>query len=244
MQKFADTLGYKNSRGAIAVAPGSLLSIYIGGTGTLATLYADDQVTTIANPQTADANGLVQCKVANGTYDFVYSNGVGNVRVNGVVAYDPAGSVGAGQEVVTTVSTVVTCSTALPVDDTKPQNTEGTQVATVTIVPSSSSIGIELSFFASGSTDSGMFVGAAVFQDAGADALTGSVCQAQTTGPDQKFQLAWTFKVAAGSTASRTYKLRIGPDLSGNVYLNGDGSGNRIMGGAQALTFIAREVPA
>jgi hypothetical protein len=101
---------------------------------------------------------------------------------------------------------------------------------------------IEISFGFTGSSSTAMNVTAAVFQDSTASALTGSVCQEVTTGPAQRATVTWTFKVAPGSTTPRTYKLRVGPD-AGIFYVNGDGSGNRLMGGAESAFITAKEVP-
>jgi Pgp3 C-terminal domain len=242
VQKFTETLTAQRSNGLIAPAPGATATIYIGGGMTLATLYEDDESTTMTNPLTADASGFVQCKLANGKYDIVFSNGAGSVTVDGYVAFDPADGGIVGQEVVGDTASVITCSTPLPVDDTIPQNTEGTQVVTVAITPQNAGSVIEISYNASGSSSTGMFVGAAVFQDSTANALAGSPSLVQTTGNDQKFALSWKFKVAAVNTTARTYKLRLGPDSTGTAYVNGDGSGNRLLGGDLQASIGVREI--
>jgi hypothetical protein len=244
MQKFSDTLAYETSRGLLAVAPSAQVAVYTSGSDDLATAYADDETTHLTNPVQADDEGLVAFKLANGTYDFVYSNAGGQKRVDGVVAFDAADADlgGGGKEESAAVTTVITCSTSLPVDGSKPQSTDGTEVVTVEIQPNSASSEIEVTYTLAGSTTSGMFVGAAVFQDSGTDALDGSCCLEQTTGANQKFQMTWTFRVASGSADSRTYKLRAGPHSSGTVYVNGDSSGSLLMDGGMEARITAREV--
>lgn len=232
-----DTITRKRGDGALAPVPGGTATIYQGGTVTPLTIYEDDETTPAANPLVADANGLVQAKIPAGVFDVVFSDGVTSTTVLGYVAL-----VGTGKEADASVATVVTCTTAMPVDDTVPQSTEGDQVVSVDITPNSAASDIEIEVHACGSTSTGMYVGAAVFQDALAGAIAGSPAVAQTTGANQKFQLSWSFRVPAGSTAARTYKLRIGPGSAGAVYVNGANGGGRIMGGAMKTTITAREV--
>jgi hypothetical protein len=92
MQKFVETITFKKGNGSLGVSAGLTATIYDAGTTNLSTLYADDEVATLTNPLSSDANGLVQCKLANGTYDIVYSTGAASLTVSGVVAYDPDGA--------------------------------------------------------------------------------------------------------------------------------------------------------
>jgi hypothetical protein len=241
MQKFAETLTYKNSRGVLAVAPGAQLSVFEEGTAVLASTYADDEATPLDNPLTADERGLVQFKLPNGTYDFVYSNSVGEVKVDGIIASDGTGG-GGGQEVSSEVDTVVVCDTSMPCDDTVPQNTEGTEVATKAITPANASSVLEITYLLTGSATGTMFLGAAVFKDSDASALVGSVSMEQLTGANQKAQMSWTFRVAAGNTSARTYKLRAGPHNDQTFYVNGDSAGARLLGGNAKAQIIIREV--
>jgi hypothetical protein len=96
MYKYVETIALPKSNGSLSVMAGATATIYVAGTSTLATLYADDEVTHLTNPLICDANGLVQCKLDNGTYDISYSNGGSTllipqaVKVTSAGAYDPA----------------------------------------------------------------------------------------------------------------------------------------------------------
>lgn len=241
MFKFVETITRKRTDGALVPVSGATATLYATGTSTLLTLYADDETTEVLNPITADANGLVQAMVDDVVFDATFSDGVTTRTIVGLGA---AGSGGGGQEVVGTIATVVTCSTVMPIDDSIPQNSEGTEVVTVSITPDHDDSEIEITVNACGSTSGSMFVGAAVFQDTVPDAISGSPAVEQTTGANQKWQLSWSFKVAAASTVARTYKLRVGPSSAGSVYVNGANGGTRILGGAMKTTITAREVPA
>jgi hypothetical protein len=149
----------------------------------------------------------------------------------------PIGATAVGE-----TTSVITCSAVIPVDDTAPQLSEGTQVISASITPTSASSNIEVSYNVIGSSTTGMFVTGAVFQDAISDALAGSTCIVQSTGNDQKVDLVKSFKVASGSTATRTFYLRVGPDSTGTVYVNGDANGSRLLGGVMKATINVREI--
>ena len=70
--------------------PGASVTVYLTGTTTLASLYNTSGVP-IANPMTADGNGIAAFEVADGTYDIVAQSGsyVGPTRVK-VQIYDLA----------------------------------------------------------------------------------------------------------------------------------------------------------
>jgi hypothetical protein len=92
MQKFVDTITYTNSRGFLAVSTGAEVAVYDKDNGALAAIFDDDEVTLLANPLPADASGMVQFKLDNGKYKFVYTDAAGlNVIVDDVVAYDDGG---------------------------------------------------------------------------------------------------------------------------------------------------------
>ncbi|MDN3273399.1 hypothetical protein QWJ07_04030 [Frankia sp. RB7] len=89
MQKFTETTAFQKSNGDLAVLAGANVFVFVANSSTLATLFDDDETTHKLNPLASDANGLAQFKLANGTYDFQYSNGGLVVTVPGVIAYDP-----------------------------------------------------------------------------------------------------------------------------------------------------------
>lgn len=73
--------------------PSCTISVFISGTGTLATIYSDASSTPLANPFTANANGSWVFFAANGTYDVVRSGAsIPTSTTSSVTVYDPASS--------------------------------------------------------------------------------------------------------------------------------------------------------
>jgi len=126
----------------------------------------------------------------------------------------------------------------IPNDDTIPQNTEGTEITTQAITPTSASsiIEIEAVWHASGSGST--LITGAIFVDSVANALAAGTCGGGTAS------IPTTGKVihreGAGSTVSRTYKLRVGSH-TGTIRLNGTTSA-RLMGGVMKTWLIVREI--
>jgi hypothetical protein len=74
--------------------PGAWVSVYLANTLTLATLYADDDVSTLANPVQANQLGQVAMRVNPGVYDVSMSwDGAQPTIVEDVLAWTPEGAV-------------------------------------------------------------------------------------------------------------------------------------------------------
>jgi len=137
------------------------------------------------------------------------------------------------QIVYTSTSSLVDCSTAMPFDDTIPQNTEGDEVLTLAITPSRATNILHILFhgFALQSALA-MTTQFALFQDATADALAASAsCYSGSNNADPGGdEIILSHYMAAGTTSSTTFKIRVGPSAN-NSYVNGDDAGNRLYGG-------------
>ncbi len=139
----------------------------------------------------------------------------------------------------TSIATVVTCNTVIPIDDTIPQNTEGVEVLTLSITPSSSTSVLEIVFSGAVTNDiinTGSSV--ALFQDSTADAL------AARSSSSNQFSYTSTLYLrhimTSGTTSSTTFKIRIGP-TSNNCYVNSDNAGNQLMGGVSSTRLTIKE---
>ncbi len=131
-------------------------------------------------------------------------------------------------------------STAIPNDDSLPQNTEGTEIVTQAITPASSTsiIEIEAGWYAAGSAAT--LITGALFVDSTANALAAGTAVAGSVSQPCPGRLI--HRETAGSTSARTYKLRVGPH-TGTIRLNGSTSG-RLMGGALKTWIVVREIKA
>lgn len=140
----------------------------------------------------------------------------------------------------TPVTSVITIATATTLDDSIPQNTEGTEVITVSITPTSTTNRLRIEFNAPtiGTASSGALV-AALFQDTTANALAAGY--AYTSGASAA-PLSLTHEMAAGTTASTTFKIRLSCQ-SGAAYLNGNlNLGTRAFGGVSAARLRVIEL--
>ena len=133
-------------------------------------------------------------------------------------------------------------SNSIPEDDTIPQNTEGTEVMTLAITPTSATSKLHIFANAFGSHSASTRTGIALFVDSTANALafTGSANGGATTMHGTQLQHVLT----SGSTSARTYKIRMGGMASsGTLSFNGQ-SGARKFGGVILSSIIIMEIEA
>jgi hypothetical protein len=142
------------------------------------------------------------------------------------------------QQVRASTASVITCSTVINFDNTIPQNTEGDEVITVAITPTTTTtiLVIEFDFF--GTPSGSLSYGAAIFQDSTAGALWAGGDTAPAAGNVSKF--AGTHYLTSGTTSSTTFKLRVGV-TSNTFYVNGDNVGTRYFGGVGVANLIVTE---
>lgn len=125
----------------------------------------------------------------------------------------------------------------IPYDDTKPQQTEGTQVANVSITPKSTSSRIRITVSGFGVTAlAGDIIVAAVFRDSGPDAI-GAAPSNFVSGSDIVKMFAFSFEDSPGTTSAVNYRLRVG-GAGGGVYLNGVASERRLGGVARTILSV------
>ncbi len=126
-------------------------------------------------------------------------------------------------------------NTIIPLDDTIPQNTEGTQIISVSYTAASATNRLRFTF--SGTCDGIDFwrVTSALFIDTTANALFASLC-----GNNFANNAAWTFEMVVGDTSTHDYKIRVGAN-SGKCRFNGSTSA-RYFGGAAVTSLIIEEL--
>jgi len=108
-------------------------------------------------------------------------------------------------------------STVIPADNTIPQVTEGTQVLSASITPTSASnfLLVEAMITASELTNVGDSIIAAVFRDGAANAVSSGIVGGMNGGTNNLTSgLALVrFRVLAGSTSATTFTVRVGNNV-------------------------------
>lgn len=185
------------------------------------TMLAADAVTTV---KILDAN-VTTAKIADGN--------VTRAKVaNGAVV----------QVVNTVTGASSTTTTLLPNDDTIPTSSEGFEVMTLAITPlaTSDTLLIDATIIAAHSAGSTVIT-AALFQDAGANAIAAAQAPAPSAGVTTCIRLL--HRMAAGTVSPTTFRVRIGSATAGTVTFNGSG-GSRLMGGVMSSNITITEIKA
>lgn len=136
------------------------------------------------------------------------------------------------------LTTTDSTTTAIPQDDTIPQNTEGKQAFSQSYTPADASNKIRVHgvlYLAGSTTQKQAVVG--VFKDSGANALSVGAMEMADNGII--YAVPFEYQENAGSTSARDYKVRYGAN-SGTCYLNSTAAG-RLFGGVLASTMIIEE---
>lgn len=131
-------------------------------------------------------------------------------------------------------------STLIPVDDTIPQNTEGTEIVTASITPKTTTNRVRVRF--EGWLTSAVattHAAAALFINTTANALAVSFV---TVEFGSWRQLVLEFEHVPASTSAQTYKIRVGGETR-TVHMNG-GTAGRFFGGAARATLVLEEIKA
>lgn len=208
------------------------LTVPSGGTGvTSATAYA------------------VLCGGTTSTAAFQSVSGVGSsgqiLTSNGAGAL-PTWQTGAStgkpivQQVYTQTGTVATGTTAIPADNTIPQNTEGDQYMTLAITPTNASnlLVIHAGVIVSNSNATQALV-AALFQDSTANALVAAEMSQNTATLRSRITLHYI--MAAGTTSSTTFKIRAGGQTGATTTFNGT-AGGQLYGGVYNSYIHIQEI--
>jgi hypothetical protein len=127
----------------------------------------------------------------------------------------------------------------IPVDDTIPQNTEGTEILSVPITPKFSTSRVLVQFqgqFAISNVNNGI---AALFRDAAAPSLATQ----HVTQDIADFSKSWSFQYldSPATTSAITYRIRVGPGSAATLRLNGLTISRRF-GGTSRATLIVQEI--
>lgn len=126
-------------------------------------------------------------------------------------------------------------TTVIPLDNTIPQSTEGEGIMTESITPTNATNRLRITIVVDiHQTTAGVGV-VSLFKDVIANALASGVA-GSSSGP-----LTVVYEMAAGTTSSILFKVRVGPSVAGTLYLNGDSS-SRLLGGISAVRLKIEEI--
>lgn len=196
----------------------------------------------LANLTAGTQGGIIYYGAAGAATELAAGTSGQLLKTNGAAANPAWAWSGLVQRGYAAYTTYTSISTVIPYDNSIPQNTEGTEIVTVSITPKSAShrLRIRAVVWAGSGTVGACYATAAVFQDSTADALT--------TGSLTLHSLNYTgmvvleYEMDAGTTSATTFKLRVGTN-TGTVLLNGDNSA-RLYGGVARTTLIVEEMVA
>ena len=141
------------------------------------------------------------------------------------------------QTVSSSTGALITCTTVMPRDDTIPQQTEGDEVLTVTITPKKTTNILHIYFTGMVTQNPATGTSIALFQDATANALAAVQQKNSAYSSGSLFH-----SMAAGTTSSTTFKIRVGPATASTSYVNGDSSSSsREFGGVASTILMVTE---
>jgi len=160
--------------------------------------------------------------------------------VSGTILTTTSPKAGNVIQVVNVQSGSYTSSTGtFPFDNTIPQNTEGTELFTVSITPTSASSKLFIQAVACLGNSAGDWMTIALFQDSTANALAANLAyQATATGT---LMMPLNYYMTAGTTSSTTFKIRYGSNGS-TTYVNGNSSAK--YGGVLISSLTVMEIAA
>lgn len=132
--------------------------------------------------------------------------------------------------------------TMIPFDDTIPQISEGNELMSLAITPTSATniLLIEVVLYVSNNT--GVSNCAALFQDSTANALA-AVAASQFGVAGGIVPLVFQHRMVAGTTSPTTFRVRAGPSGAVTMTFNGVSAG-RIFGGTYASSITITEIAA
>jgi len=135
---------------------------------------------------------------------------------------------------------LMTGTTTIPLDDTIPQNTEGTEFMTLAITPKSATSNLRFSIVMYLTPNGGInnLIGA-LFQDSTVNALT--TAQVYGATANGSTPLVLNYSMTSGTTSSTTFKVRGGMQSATTITLNGMGSA-RYYGGTWFSSITITEV--
>ncbi|MBY3163343.1 hypothetical protein HFO65_22255 [Rhizobium laguerreae] len=152
----------------------------------------------------------------------------------------PTGSV--VDSVVATYALNANLATIIPIDDTSPQITEGTEVLSVSITPKSATNKLRIRWAGRGASSvAPLGIAWGIFRAGVASAISAGHVSVATA--DFEHPLFGDAEYVPGVTTAQTISVRVGPSAAANVRLNGTSTA-RLLGGAGTATLVVEEIKA
>jgi len=124
----------------------------------------------------------------------------------------------------------------VPTDDSIPLNTDGAEVQTQSITPSSALNLLQIDHVGNYSNSANYAIAATLFQDSGA----GLACGSNGGDGNRLGQVVIAYEMISGTTLATVFKVRAGA-ASGTLYINGAAAARKY-GGAQGCTLRIKEI--
>lgn len=227
-----------NGRVPVVLNTGSGTALTFPGTLSI----ASGKTFTASNTMTQTATD--GSTVAFGAGGTVLYNGGAMGTPSSLTLTNASGLVQSGitrQVVNTQTGAVATGTTTIPVDDTIPQITEGTEFMTLAITPTSATNKLKVDVtFSGGTSVGGLTPVVALFQDSTANALA-ATWTTLVAGAGTAFTLTLSHYMTAGTTSSTTFRVRAGGSSASTLTFNGSG-GSRFFGGVMASSITITEI--
>jgi hypothetical protein len=196
--------------------------------GTYRDVVFDGALTLTYNATSLILPGLANIITAAGDTAGFVSDGAGNWKCLWYTRASGASVTGAVLQRVSSVTGAYSANAAtIPVDNTTPQNTEGTELLSLAITPKSATsklvVNVTTVLGCTTSIDTGAV---ALFQDSGANAIAANPCSLSGFAMPITLQ----YEVVSGSTTARTFKVRAGCNTN-TLLFNGVNTVGAIMNG-------------
>lgn len=130
-------------------------------------------------------------------------------------------------------------TTQIPLDDTIPQNTEGTEIISMSHTPKSTTNKLRITFQGAGACSGSAHFAAALFRDAIADAIAASF--ATTHAANVLETIGFQHEYTPGVLTAQTLAIRVGPMAAVTLRMNGISTGRRL-GGVMACSLLVEEI--
>ena len=205
----------------------------------------DDNVVTLAK-MASGTDGNIITYDASGNPAAVATGTAGQVLTSAGAGAPPTFVTAAGGGKIVQVvnvmnSSVASGTTAIPSDDTIPQNTEGDEYMTLAITPTSATNKLLITtnvFMSHSGTYKHLTI--ALFQDSTAGALKAT--QHNMSDATGVAGLTMEHYMAAGTTSATTFRIRAGTQTASTTTFNGHSGSTRKMGGVVGSSITIMEI--